>query len=35
MGKAYAAAAGISLDDLADDYIKLPAELPGAKQTKG
>jgi len=30
--KAYADAAGVSLDDLADDGVKLPAKLPGAKR---
>src|SRR5215467_4514996 len=31
--KAYADAAGVSLDDLADDGVKLPEKLPGAKRT--
>jgi len=31
--KAYANAAGVSLDDLADDGVKLPKKLPGAKHT--
>lgn len=30
--KAYADAAGISLDDLADDNVQLPMKLPGAKR---
>jgi transcriptional regulator with XRE-family HTH domain len=30
--KAYADAAGVSLDDLADDKVTLPAKLPGAKR---
>ena len=33
--KAYADAAGVSIDDLADDGVKLPEKLPGAKHTKG
>jgi transcriptional regulator with XRE-family HTH domain len=31
--KAYAGAAGISVDDLIDDDVRLPRKLPGAKQT--
>src|SRR5687767_15460665 len=31
--KAYADAAGVSLDDLADDNVRLPENLPGAKRT--
>lgn len=31
--KAYADAAGVSLDDLADDNVRLPTKLPGAKRT--
>jgi hypothetical protein len=30
--KAYADAAGVSLDHLANDNVRLPAKLPGAKR---
>jgi transcriptional regulator with XRE-family HTH domain len=33
--KAYADEAGVSVDDLIDDDVRLPKKLPGAKQTKG
>src|SRR5215475_6806115 len=33
--KAYADAAGVSIDCLIDDYAKLPDKLPGAKYRKG
>lgn len=33
--KAYADEAGVSVDDLIDDNIRLPKNLPGAKHTKG
>lgn len=33
--KAYADEAGVSVDDLIDDDIRLPKKLPGAKLTKG
>ena len=33
--KAYADGAGLSLDDLVDDQIDLPKELPAAKRYKG
>jgi transcriptional regulator with XRE-family HTH domain len=33
--KAYADEAGVSLDDLVDDKVRLPTQLPGAKHTKG
>jgi transcriptional regulator with XRE-family HTH domain len=31
--KAYADEAGVSLDDLVDDKVRLPTKLPGAKST--
>jgi hypothetical protein len=31
--KAYTDVAGVSLDDLADDNIRVPTKLPGAKRT--
>ena len=31
--KAYADEAGVSVDDLIDDNVRLPESLPGAKQT--
>jgi transcriptional regulator with XRE-family HTH domain len=33
--KAYADEAGVSVDDLIDDDVKLPKKLPGAKHAKG
>jgi len=30
--KLYAEAAGVSLDDLADDNVRLPAKMPSAKR---
>jgi transcriptional regulator with XRE-family HTH domain len=33
--KAYADEAGVSVDDLIDDDVRLPRKLPGAKHTKG